>query len=172
VLPLSRRTLSYVAGVIRRHRARIGSFWRKLIPAGKRCWRRGFAERVPGFPDGIPDVVLVAGALPPPQRCLSVVPAMRFRPAYAGLGPARGGLRACRAQAADSAQQAEPELGTRDESNDRDQKADENQDELPAGVAVAAEDPALIEPVAPRFRLRAVAGGTPADRQARCHCRR
>ena len=31
-LPLSRRTLSYVAGVIRRHRAAIGSCWRKLNP--------------------------------------------------------------------------------------------------------------------------------------------
>ena len=31
-LPLSRRTLSYVAGVIRRHRGRIGSCWRKLSP--------------------------------------------------------------------------------------------------------------------------------------------
>ena len=31
-LPLSRQTLSYVAGVIRRHRARIGSCWRKLNP--------------------------------------------------------------------------------------------------------------------------------------------
>jgi DDE superfamily endonuclease/Helix-turn-helix of DDE superfamily endonuclease len=31
-LPLSRQTLSYVAGVIRRHRARIGSCWRKLGP--------------------------------------------------------------------------------------------------------------------------------------------
>jgi hypothetical protein len=30
--PLSRRTLSYVAGVIRRHRAAIGSCWRKLNP--------------------------------------------------------------------------------------------------------------------------------------------
>ena len=31
-LPLSSRTLSYVAGVIRRHRAAIGSCWRKLNP--------------------------------------------------------------------------------------------------------------------------------------------
>jgi hypothetical protein len=31
-LPLSRQTLSYVAGVIRRHRARIRSCWRKLTP--------------------------------------------------------------------------------------------------------------------------------------------
>ena len=29
-LPLSAPTLSHVAGVIRRHRARIGSAWRKL----------------------------------------------------------------------------------------------------------------------------------------------
>jgi len=31
-LPLSRQTLSYVAGIIRRHLARIGSCWRKLSP--------------------------------------------------------------------------------------------------------------------------------------------
>jgi hypothetical protein len=31
-LPLSSQTLSYVAGVIRRHRPRIGSPWRKLNP--------------------------------------------------------------------------------------------------------------------------------------------
>jgi len=31
-LPLSRQTLSYVTGVIRRHRAQIGSCWRKLNP--------------------------------------------------------------------------------------------------------------------------------------------
>jgi hypothetical protein len=31
-LPLSSRTLSYVAGVIRRHRRKIGSCWRKLAP--------------------------------------------------------------------------------------------------------------------------------------------
>ncbi len=31
-LPLSARTLTYVAGVIRRHRCRIGSCWRKLNP--------------------------------------------------------------------------------------------------------------------------------------------
>jgi hypothetical protein len=31
-LPLSRKTLAYVTGVIRRHRARIGSCWRKLNP--------------------------------------------------------------------------------------------------------------------------------------------
>jgi hypothetical protein len=32
-LPLSRQTLAYVAGIIRRHRASIGSLWRKLNPA-------------------------------------------------------------------------------------------------------------------------------------------
>ena len=31
-LPLSRRTLDYLAGVVRRHRRRIGSCWRKLNP--------------------------------------------------------------------------------------------------------------------------------------------
>lgn len=31
-LPLSRQTLDYVAGVIRRHRAAIGSVWRRLNP--------------------------------------------------------------------------------------------------------------------------------------------
>ena len=31
-LPLSRQTLSYVAGIIRRHRLSIGSRWRKLAP--------------------------------------------------------------------------------------------------------------------------------------------
>ncbi len=31
-LPLSARTLTYVAGVIRRHLRSIGSYWRKLNP--------------------------------------------------------------------------------------------------------------------------------------------
>jgi hypothetical protein len=31
-LPLSRATVSYVAGVVRRHRRQIGSCWRKLNP--------------------------------------------------------------------------------------------------------------------------------------------
>src|ERR1700689_5040323 len=31
-LPLSRQTLSFVSGIIRRHRASIGSLWRKLDP--------------------------------------------------------------------------------------------------------------------------------------------
>jgi Helix-turn-helix of DDE superfamily endonuclease len=31
-LPLSRRTLTFTAGIIRRHRAAIGSLWRKLDP--------------------------------------------------------------------------------------------------------------------------------------------
>ena len=32
-LPLSRKTLTFVAGIIRRHRTSIGSLWRKLDPA-------------------------------------------------------------------------------------------------------------------------------------------
>jgi hypothetical protein len=37
-LPLSRQTLTYVTGIIRRHRAQIGSPWRKLPPGGRPCW--------------------------------------------------------------------------------------------------------------------------------------
>jgi DDE superfamily endonuclease/Helix-turn-helix of DDE superfamily endonuclease len=55
-LPLSRQTLSYVAGVIRRHRARIGSCWRKLSPGRQALLvlahlRRAetFAELAAGF---------------------------------------------------------------------------------------------------------------------------
>ena len=55
-LPLSRQTLTYVAGVIRRHRARIGSCWRKLAPGRQALLvlahlRKGetFAELAAGF---------------------------------------------------------------------------------------------------------------------------
>ena len=55
-LPLSRQTLTYVAGVIRRHRARIGSCWRKLNPGRQALLvlaylRKGetFAELAAGF---------------------------------------------------------------------------------------------------------------------------
>jgi hypothetical protein len=55
-LPLSRQTLTYVAGIIRRHRAAIGSPWRKLPPAGQALLvlahlRKGdpFAEIAAGF---------------------------------------------------------------------------------------------------------------------------
>ena len=55
-LPLSAQTLSYVAGVIRRHRASIGSRWRKLSPAQQALLvlaylRKGetFAELAAGF---------------------------------------------------------------------------------------------------------------------------
>jgi Helix-turn-helix of DDE superfamily endonuclease len=55
-LPLSRQTLSYTAGLIRRHRAQIGSCWRKLPPAQQALLvlaylRKGetFAELAVGF---------------------------------------------------------------------------------------------------------------------------
>ena len=55
-LPLSRQTLTYVAGVIRRHRARIGSCWRKLAPGRQALLvlaylRKGetFADLAAGF---------------------------------------------------------------------------------------------------------------------------
>jgi len=55
-LPLSRSTLIYVAGVIRRHRVRIGSCWRKLTPGRQALLvlaylRKGetFADLAAGF---------------------------------------------------------------------------------------------------------------------------
>jgi hypothetical protein len=55
-LPLSSRTLTYLAGIIRRHRAWIGSCWRKLNPGRQAllvlaCLRKGeaFADLAAGF---------------------------------------------------------------------------------------------------------------------------
>ena len=55
-LPLSSQTLTYVAGVIRRHRSQIGSCWRKLNPGRQALLvlaylRKGetFAELAAGF---------------------------------------------------------------------------------------------------------------------------
>ena len=56
VLPLSRATLPYVAGVIRRHRRQIGSCWRKCSPGQQallvlaHLWKgETFAELAAGF---------------------------------------------------------------------------------------------------------------------------
>ena len=55
-LPLSRATLTYLSGVIRRHRARIGSCWRKLncgqqalLVLVHLCKGETFAELAAGF---------------------------------------------------------------------------------------------------------------------------
>ena len=55
-LPLSRKTLTFVAGLIRRHRIGIGSLWRKLNPGQQALLvlahlRKGetFAELAAGF---------------------------------------------------------------------------------------------------------------------------
>ena len=55
-LPLSRQTLDYTAGIIRRHRKQIGSPWRKLNPGRQALLvlaylRKGetFAELAAGF---------------------------------------------------------------------------------------------------------------------------
>jgi hypothetical protein len=55
-LPLSRKTLTFTAGVIRRHRRETGSRWRKLDPGRQAllvlaCLRKGetFAELAAGF---------------------------------------------------------------------------------------------------------------------------
>jgi Helix-turn-helix of DDE superfamily endonuclease len=62
-LPLSSRTLTFVAGLIRRHRAALGSPWRKLNPARQALLvlaylRKGdtFAELAAGF-----DVTVTVG---------------------------------------------------------------------------------------------------------------
>jgi len=59
-LPLSHQTLSYVTGIIRRHRTQIASPWRKLAPARQALLvlaylRKGetFAELAAGFGIGI-----------------------------------------------------------------------------------------------------------------------
>ncbi len=60
VLPLSRKTLVFVAGIIRRHRASIGSVWRKLNPGQQALLvlaylRKGetFADLAAGFGVGV-----------------------------------------------------------------------------------------------------------------------
>jgi hypothetical protein len=57
---LSRKTLNYAAGIIRRHRKAIGSRWRKLNPGQQAllvlaCLRKGetFAELAAGFGIGV-----------------------------------------------------------------------------------------------------------------------
>ena len=59
-LPLSSRTLTFVSGIIRRHRASIGSCWRKLNPGRQALLvlarlRKGetFAELAAGFAVGV-----------------------------------------------------------------------------------------------------------------------
>jgi Helix-turn-helix of DDE superfamily endonuclease/DDE superfamily endonuclease len=84
-LPLSRQTLTYTAGIIRRHRKQIGSPWRKLNPAGQALLvlaylRKGetFAELAAGFSIGTATawryvnetVVLLASRVPKLRRAL------------------------------------------------------------------------------------------------------
>ena len=59
-LPLSRKTLTFVSGIIRRHRASIGSRWRKLNPGRQALLvlahlRKGetFADLAAGFAIGV-----------------------------------------------------------------------------------------------------------------------
>ena len=84
-LPLSRQTLTYTAGIIRRHRAQIGSPWRKLIPSQQALLvlaylRKGetFAELAAGFGIGtatawryVSETVALLAARSPklPRRC-------------------------------------------------------------------------------------------------------
>ena len=82
-LPLSARALSYAAGVIRRHRKKIGSAWRKLNPGRQAllvpaCLRKGdtFAELAAGFGIGtatawryVTETTALLAARAPKLRC-------------------------------------------------------------------------------------------------------
>src|SRR5690348_18306077 len=81
------------------------------------------------------------------------------------LAPGSGGFRAGRPDRADLAEQPEPELGTRHDRDDHEEKADEHQHELPERAAMPAEEPTLVHPVAPCPRRLAVADGAPPNRQ-------
>src|SRR5438046_9524954 len=85
-LPLSRQTLTYTAGVIRRHRRQIGSPWRKVNPDRQALLvlaylRKGetFAELAAGFGVGTATawryvtepVALLAARSPRPRQALA-----------------------------------------------------------------------------------------------------
>ena len=87
-MPLSAQTLTYVAGVIRRHRAKIGSAWRKLNPGRQALLvlaylRKGetFADLAAGFGIGTATawryvnetVALLAARSPKLRRALAAV---------------------------------------------------------------------------------------------------
>jgi len=84
-LPLSGKTLTFVAGIIRRHRKSIGSWWRKLNPGQQALLvlaylRKGetFAELAAGFGVGVTTawryveetVALLAARAPKLRRAL------------------------------------------------------------------------------------------------------
>ena len=93
-LPLSSRTLTYVSGIIRRHRASIGSCWRKLNPGQQALLvlvhlRKGetFAQVAAGFRVGTATAWRYAKRLsrcwPPGRRSFARRSGTRRRPAYA-----------------------------------------------------------------------------------------
>jgi Helix-turn-helix of DDE superfamily endonuclease len=91
-LPLSSRTLTFVSGIIRRHRASIGSCWRKLNPGRQALLvlarlRKGetFAELAAGFAVGVTTawryVNETVALLWPGRRSSARQPVPRRRPA-------------------------------------------------------------------------------------------
>ena len=54
-LPLSRKTLNYAAGLIRRHRASIGSLWRKLNPGRQALLVLAYLRKATRSPSSQPD---------------------------------------------------------------------------------------------------------------------
>jgi hypothetical protein len=103
-LPLSRQTLTYVAGIIGRHRAAIGSLRRKLKPGQQALLVLAYLR------EGDPFAEIAAGPLPLPAMARAIVTAIiggsalpssveRFveRMSVIGLIPPRAaGRRRCR----------------------------------------------------------------------------
>ena len=77
----------------------------------------------------------------------------------------RGGFRAGRAEGAQPAQQVEPEPRAGRQRHDRDQEADDDEQDLPGGVARGAGNAPRLPPVAGRARVGAGGDRGPADRQ-------
>jgi hypothetical protein len=103
-LPLSRKTLNYVAGIIRRHRKSIGSCWRKLNPGQQALLvlaylRKGetFAALAAGFEVGtatawryVEETVALLAARAPKLRSSARRSATRRRPGmptWSSTGP-------------------------------------------------------------------------------------
>jgi hypothetical protein len=60
-LPLSSKTLNYAAGIVRRHRASVGSAWRKLNPGQQALLVLAYLRKGETFAEGRP----VSGSVRP-----------------------------------------------------------------------------------------------------------
>src|SRR5438552_13999727 len=76
-LPLSHQTLTYTAGVIRRHRRQIGSPWRKVNPGRQALLVLAYLRKVETFAE----LAAGFGWAPPPPGGMSQRPWRCWRPA-------------------------------------------------------------------------------------------